>query len=75
MRECLDGTTTMASEGQKFVFVMKFPNNIYRGEQIVTNGERVRVAGVTAQQTRSELGEFLRVQDAIVYKRGCWVGS
>ena len=62
----LDGTTTMASEGQKFVFVMKFPNNIYRGEQIVTNGERVRVAGVTAQQTRSELGEFLRVQDAIV---------
>ena len=65
----------MASEGQKFVFVMKFPNNIYRGEQIVTNGERVRVAVVTAQQTRSELGEFLRVQDAIVEKRGCWVGS
>lgn len=62
----LDGTSVMASEGNKMVFVLKFASNTYRGEQIVTDGNKTRIATTTAQQTRSSFGEFLRVQDAII---------
>jgi hypothetical protein len=62
----LDGKAQIASDGKKLVFMMKLPNNEYRGEQFIFNGEKVKVAFSGAQQTRSSLGNFVFVQDAVI---------
>jgi hypothetical protein len=62
----LDGKAQMASDGRKLIFMMKLPNNEYRGEQFVFDGDRGKVAFSTAQQTRSALGSFVFVQDAVI---------
>jgi hypothetical protein len=62
----LDGKAQMVSEGRKLVFMMKLPNNLYRGEQFVFDGEKDKVAFSGAQQTRSALGNFVFVQDAVI---------
>jgi hypothetical protein len=70
----LDGSSTIVSDGDKYLLLMKFPNNTYRGEQIVTNGDKVNVAFTSPQHTRSPFGEFVRVQDAVI-KEGLLCGE
>ena len=62
----LEGKGVLVSQGRKLQFFMKFPNNDYRGEQFVTDGDKVRVAATTSRQNRSSLGQFVFSQDAIV---------
>ncbi len=62
----LDGKAVLISEGKKFQFMMKLPNNDYRGEQIVFDGDKDKVAFSTARQTRSAFGDFMFGQDAAI---------
>ena len=62
----LDGKAQMASDGKKLVFMMKLPNNEYRGEQFIFDGDKDKVAFSTARQARSALGNFVFVQDAVI---------
>jgi len=62
----IDGKAQMASEGKKLIFMMKLPNNDYRGEQFVFDGDKDKVAFSTSHQTRSSLGDFMFVQDAAI---------
>jgi hypothetical protein len=62
----LDGKAQIASDGQKLIFMMKLPNNEYHGEQFVFDGDKDKVAFSTARQSRSSLGNFVFVQDAVI---------
>jgi len=62
----LDGKAVMVSQERKLQFMMKFPNNLYRGEQFIFDGDKVQVTASTAQQTRSSFGQFVYVQDTIL---------
>lgn len=69
----LEGKSVFVSEGPKFHFMMKFPNNDYKGEQFIFNGDKVEVSFATAQLSRSALGGFVFVQDAEI-REGLWGG-
>ena len=45
----LTGTSALVSEGRKSVLMIKLANNDYRGEQFVTDGEKVSVGGHTVR--------------------------
>jgi hypothetical protein len=60
------GKSAMVSEGRKSVFMIKLGNNDYRGEQFVTDGNRVSVAATTSNHKWSDLGEFVKAQDQII---------
>jgi hypothetical protein len=62
----VDGKAFLVSEGRKLQFMMKLPNNEYRGEQFVFDGDKDKVAFSSARQTRSAFGSFVFVQDAVV---------
>ncbi len=62
----LQGTSALVSEGRKSVLMIKLANNDYRGEQFVTDGEKVSVATTTSSHKWSDLGEFVRTQDQVV---------
>jgi len=62
----LPGTSGLVSDGRKSVLLVKLSNSDYRGEQFVTNGDKVRIASTTANHRRSSLGEFVYSQDQIV---------
>lgn len=62
----IDGKAVVVSEGKKLQFMIKLPNNEYRGEQFIFNGEKDSVAFSSNRQTRSSLGNFVFVQDAVV---------
>ena len=62
----LQGTSALVSEGQKSVLMIKFNNTEYRGEQFVTDGDKVSAAATTANHKWSDFGEFVRAQDEIV---------
>ncbi|MGB6386382.1 MAG: hypothetical protein WBE45_00715 [Terriglobales bacterium] len=62
----LDGKSQIASDGKKLIFMMKLPNNEYRGEQFVFDGDKDKVAFSTARQARSSFGSFVFVQDAVI---------
>lgn len=70
----LEGNSVFVSQGDKFQFMMKFPNNDYRGEQFICDGDRTQVTGTTANHSRSSLGEFVYVQNAIL-KEGLLGGA
>jgi len=61
-----EGKSFLVSEGNKLVFVVKFPNIDYRGEQFTFNGEKDSVAFSNPQQVRSPFGNFVFVQDAVI---------
>jgi len=61
-----EGKAVFVSEQNKLHLLFKFPNNIYRGEQIVTDGSKIEVAATTEQKTRSPLGRYLYTQDAAI---------
>lgn len=62
----LDGKAALVSDGGKILFQMKLPNNLYHGEQFVFDGKKDSVAFSGAQQTRSPVGTFVFVQDAVI---------
>jgi hypothetical protein len=62
----LSGKSALVSEGRKSVLMIKLGNNDYRGEQFVTNGDKVSVAATTSNHKWSDLGEFVKAQDQIV---------
>jgi hypothetical protein len=62
----VDGKAQMVSDGKKFQVMMKLPNNEYRGEQFIFDGDKDKVAFSGAQQTRSSFGSFVFVQDAVI---------
>jgi hypothetical protein len=62
----LQGTSALVSEGRKSVLMIKLINQDYRGEQFVTDGEKVSVAPTTSSHKWSDLGEFVRSQDQVV---------
>ena len=62
----LSGTSALVSEGRKSILMIKLSNNDYRGEQFVTDGEKVSVAATTSGHKWSDFGEFVKAQDQIV---------
>lgn len=62
----LQGTSALVSEGRKSILMIKLANNDYRGEQFVTDGDKVSVVATTANHKWSDFGEFVRSQDQIV---------
>jgi len=62
----MDGKAVLVSLERKLQLMMKFPNNDYRGETFITDGNKVSVASATASQMRSSFGEFIHVQDVVV---------
>jgi len=64
----LDGKAVLVSDGRKFQFMVKLPNNLYHGEQIIFDGEKDKVAFSSAQQARSPFGNFVYVQDAVIHE-------
>ena len=62
----LDGKSVLVSEDQKLHFMMKLDNNLYHGEQFIFDGNKDEVSFSTAHQTRSQFGEFVRVQDVVL---------
>jgi hypothetical protein len=61
----LDGKGGFVSEQRKSNFVLKF-NGDYRGEQIVSDGDKASVAATLANHKRSNFGEFIHTQDFVV---------
>ncbi|MBI3476773.1 MAG: hypothetical protein HY010_13655 [Acidobacteria bacterium] len=62
----LEGKAAIVSDGKKFQVMMKLQNNDYRGEQFVYDGDKDKVALSTAQKSRSNLGNFVFVQNAVL---------
>src|SRR5450755_65182 len=62
----LQGTSALVSEGRKAVVMIKLTNGDYRGEQFVTDGDKVSVAATASNHRRSSFGEFVHSQDQIV---------
>ena len=62
----IDGNATLVSEGKKLQFMVKLPNNDYRGEQFIFDGAKDSVAFSSSRLSRSAFGNFVFVQDAVV---------
>jgi hypothetical protein len=62
----IDGKATVVSEGKKLQFMVKLPNNDYRGEQFIFEGAKDSVAFSSSRQSRSALGNLVFVQDAVI---------
>jgi hypothetical protein len=62
----LAGKSALVSEGRKSVLMIKLGNNDYRGEQFVTDGDKVSVAATTSSHKWSDFGEFVKAQEHIV---------
>jgi len=60
-----EGPATIASIERNSLLQMKFSTS-YRGERVVTDGNKVSVAYATPDQTRSAFGEFVYVQNAVM---------
>ncbi len=77
----MDGKATLVSEGDKFRLIMRFGNAEYRGEDLLTDGNKVQVVGTLAAtafpadgQSRSQFGTFLYAQSALITE-GLFGGS
>jgi len=62
----LSGTSALVSEGRKSILMIKLSNSDYRGEQFVTDGDKVSVAATTSAHKWSDFANFVRTQDQIV---------
>lgn len=62
----LDGKAVLVSDGEKFQFFMKIASSDYNGEQVIYDGQEDSVAFSTVRQRRSDFGEFMFVQDAVI---------
>src|SRR5215813_4401662 len=57
------GKTVIVSDHHKLNMLLKINASNYHGEQIITDGSRVGVAGTLANKRRSDFGDFLLAQD------------
>jgi outer membrane lipoprotein-sorting protein len=64
----MDGKAVVVSEQGKLRLLFKFSNNIYKGEQVVSDGNRIEVAATTQEKTRSPLGDYMYTQDAAIHE-------
>jgi hypothetical protein len=62
----LEGTSGLVSERNKLNFLLKFANQDYRGEQFITEGDKVYVAATLANHKRSSFADLVHNQDQIV---------
>jgi hypothetical protein len=62
----LQGTGALVSEGRKAVVMIKLTSGDYRGEQFVTDGDKVSVSATTGAHRRSSFGEFVYSQNQMV---------
>ena len=69
----LDGKQVIASEGNKFVLLLKLANPSYHGERFVSDGQKTSVAQMKPG-TYSPFGEFVLVHDEIL-KEGLLAGT
>jgi hypothetical protein len=60
----LTGKAALVSESRKMNLLLKLMTSDYRGEQIVFDGDHVRVVGTYADKRRSEFGDFILANDA-----------
>jgi hypothetical protein len=60
------GVMVFVSEGPKIHLLLKTNTVEYKGEQFICDGKDTSVAGTYADKTRSDLGEFVRAQDAML---------
>jgi hypothetical protein len=66
------GTSGMVSEGRKQRFLMRFQQN-YRGENFLSNGDKVSIGFSNSDQSRSGLASLMYAQDAPL-REGLWGG-
>lgn len=59
----MDGSATIVSEGRNLRFVIKYKNGEYRGEDLLTDGDRAQVFGTPK---RSLMGQFLYDESALL---------
>lgn len=62
----LEGKSVLVSQDEKLHFMMKLNNPLYRGEQFIYDGNKDEVSFSTANQTRSQFGEFVYVQNVVL---------
>ena len=62
----LQGSWGLVSEEQKSKLVMRFNYPDYRGEQFVSNGNKVNIAATAAAQEYSRFAGFVHGQDYII---------
>ena len=60
------GKAVLASEGQKLRVLLKVNALQYRGEQFIFDGRKIDIAGTYNDKSRSDLGDFLLGQDAML---------
>ena len=60
----LEGKAVIVSEPHKFNMLLKLPASDYHGEQFVSDGKKIGVAGTLANKRRSNFAEFLQAQNA-----------
>ena len=60
----LSGKAALVSESRKMNLLLKLMTADYRGEQIVFDGERVKVVGTYADKRRSDFGDFILANDS-----------
>lgn len=59
----IDGSATLVGEGRNLRLVMKYKTGDYRGEDLLTDGDRVQASG---SPKRSLMGQFLYDQSALL---------
>jgi hypothetical protein len=62
----LSGDAVLVSQGNKVRLLFKLSNNDYRGEEIVSDGDRSQAYGTLANHGRSGLAQFIFSQPVIV---------
>jgi len=60
----INGKTVLVSEGEKTHLLFKILNYQYLGERLIWNGDKASIAAAYADKRYSELGDFLKGQDA-----------
>ncbi len=69
----LEGKSVLVSQDDKLQFMMKLNNNLYKGEQFIYDGHDYQITRTTANQQRSQFGEFVQVQ-GVMLKEGLFGG-
>jgi hypothetical protein len=61
----LEGKGAVVSEERKLNIMMKFASD-YRGEQFISDGDKLSIAATTADHRRTAFGEFVRSQPLLL---------
>jgi hypothetical protein len=61
-----EGKATLASSGKMTNLLLKIDAYDFHGEQFIFDGSKVAVARTSSDKSRSDFGEFLKGQDAVV---------